>query len=285
MKDIIKQWLSDFIKLLGTVFGILGAISVFLPLADVTSSNIWTRIGILLGFVIVIALASSVWTYCVIHKKKKNVYSSVKTNIIFEYADINDILKAADADSESITVVVPVNTNLEIDFKRELILKNTIHRLCLDYIFERRGTDIDKVFLDRIPIKKDGFDSTGKIGDWFLITAKDLEIDSNIQFLFVEFFDTIEKNGKIINAELDKQQFIIGLQSLISAIPYVLDPESKVYVPLIGAGAGNVGKPKDIMHFMKAMLRFNKAKLRQEIHVVINEKYKSETPIYQLGEF
>lgn len=285
MKDIIKQWLSDFIKLLGTVFGILGAISVFLPLADVTSSNIWTRIGILLGFVIVIALASSVWTYCVIHKKKKNVYSSVKTNIIFEYADINDILKAADADSESITVVVPVNTNLEIDFKRELILKNTIHRLCLDYIFERRGTDIDKVFLDRIPIKKDGFDSTGKIGDWFLITAKDLEIASNIQFLFVEFFDTIEKNGKIINAELDKQQFIIGLQSLISAIPYVLDPESKVYVPLIGAGAGNVGKPKDIMHFMKAMLRFNKAKLRQEIHVVINEKYKSETPIYQLGEF
>ena len=285
MKDIIKQWLSDFIKLLGTVFGILGAISVFLPLADVTSSNIWTRIGILLGFVIVIALASSVWTYCVIHKKKKNVYSSVKTNIIFEYADINDILKAADADSESITVVVPVNTNLEIGFKRELILKNTIHRLCLDYIFERRGTDIDKVFLDRIPIKKDGFDSTGKIGDWFLITAKDLEIASNIQFLFVEFFDTIEKNGKIINAELDKQQFIIGLQSLISAIPYVLDPESKVYVPLIGAGAGNVGKPKDIMHFMKAMLRFNKAKLRQEIHVVINEKYKSETPIYQLGEF
>lgn len=285
MKDIIKQWLSDFIKLLGTVFGILGAISVFLPLADVTSSNIWTRIGILLGFVIVIALASSVWTYCVIHKKRKNVYSSVKTNIIFEYADINDILKAADADSESITVVVPVNTNLEIDFKRELILKNTIHRLCLDYIFERRGTDIDKVFLDRIPIKKDGFDSTGKIGEWFLITAKDLEIDSNIQFLFVEFFDTIEKNGKIINAELDKQQFIIGLQSLISAIPYVLDPESKVYVPLIGAGAGNVGKPKDIMHFMKAMLRFNKAKLRQEIHVVINEKYKSETPIYQLGEF
>ena len=285
MKDIFKQWLSSFIKLCGTIFGILGAISVFLPLADFTGSNIRIGIEILLGFIIVIALVSGVWTYFVIHKKKKNIYSSVKTNIIFEYADINDILKVADADSESITVVVPVNTNLEIAFNKELIQENTVHRLCLDYIFEKRGTEIDRDFLERIPLKKDKFDSNGKIGDWFLVTAKDIEIDSNIQFLFIEIFDIEEKNGKKINAKLDKQLFLIGLQSLISAISDVLNQESKVYMPLIGAGAGNVGEPKDIMHFIQAMLRFNKGELQQEIHVVIKEKYKNKTPIYQLSEF
>lgn len=59
----------------------------------------------------------------------------------------------------------------------------------------------------------------------------------------------------------------------------------KVYIPLIGSGAGKVGSPKDIMVFMKELLRFNKTSLHQEVHVVVNEKQKNDVPIYELRKF
>ena len=36
---------------------------------------------------------------------------------------------------------------------------------------------------------------------------------------------------------------------------------------------------------MASMLRFNRKRIRHEVHVIIDKKYKEDTPIYQLSEF
>ncbi len=72
---------------------------------------------------------------------------------------------------------------------------------------------------------------------------------------------------------------------MIMAICDNLNKESKVYLPLVGAGVGDVGKPEDILQLTANLLRFNKSRLRHEIHVLINENCKKSTPIHLLSKF
>lgn len=283
MKDKVKQWLSDFIKILGIVFGFLGAISVLFPFDDVTSQNVVERIYILISIIITAALWSAVQTKITISRKQKIVYSKGATKIIFEYSDIKRIISNTISKEDEITIVIPVNTDLQSVFDRKKIYKNTIHRVCLDYIYDQIDEDLKYNKLMSVQIKKDGFDYKGKKGDWFLLSDVNSGEKGKVNFLFAEFFDLEEKDGKMIISELDKKQYIEIMQTVILAISK-MERESKIFIPLIGAGAGNVDTPKEIMNFMKAMFRFNKSELRQEIHIVINEKYRNHAPIYQLTE-
>lgn len=289
VKDIIKQWISCFIKILGLVYGILGAASIFLPLADVTQENICIRFFMLFGIIVVVAISALIWVIVIISKKSKMIYSKGTTKIIFEYSDINEIIRDSSIETNDITVIIPINTNLNSNanntlpsvFERERIYKNTIHRACLDYIYEQTGKELTPEILKDLKIKKDNFDYNGRKGDWFLLKTLNKDSNKKIDFLFAEFFDLEEKDGKPIISKLKKNLYIDILQTVILTICKT-ERESKIYVPLIGAGAGDVDNPKEIMHFMKSMLRFNKSDLRQEIHVVINEKYRKDAPIYQL---
>ena len=271
------------------IFGILGAVSIFLPLADVTPSNVWIRVLIIVAIALLIAIIAVIRTCQMVKSNSKCLYSKGPTRVIFEYSDMRNVIETAISTGDETTIVVPINTDLKNDFNKDYIHehgKNTIHDICLQYIYEKSDLTENKPLFELTQIKKDGFDENGKIGDWFLLQTKSIGIkDGNLQFMFIEFYDIEKIDGKPQNSALSKEQFTVTLQSLVSAISHVLPHESKIYIPLIGAGAGNVGKSKDIMHFVKAMLRFNKKDLRQEIHVVVNKKYRDETPIYQLSEF
>ena len=281
MKDKIKQWLSNFIKILGGCFGILGAVSILFPFTEATSENVGERIRIFIAIIALCIVATLIWTISVILKKRKKVYSKGATKIIFEYSDIKEIISNTLLEEDEVTIVIPVNTDLQSVFNREKIYKNTIHRICLDYVYEKTGHELDYNKLINIQIRNDGFDYNGKKGDWFLLPNVSPDEKGKVNFMFVEFFDLEKRDGKMIISELEKEQYMDILQTVILAISKT-ERESKIFIPLIGAGAGNVDTPKEIMHFMNAMLRFNKSQLRQEIHIVINEKYRNDAPIYQL---
>ena len=286
-----KIWIKNTIKTLGAVFGVFGAISIFFPLTEVTRENIVPRSACLLIVIVIVAIVSFIWTRSMIKRKSISVFADVNTKIVFEYADIKQILDNACGDKNKITVVVPVNTRLDKVFDRDYIRDGTIHRICLDYINtkivqeKKHEFSLNKSILENVKIKKDGFAINGKLGDWFLLTSEELGINGNIQFMFAEIFNLEEKNGKIVNSELKKEQYLSLIQMLISTIPDAVDHENQVYIPLIGAGYGKIGTPENIMHIMNALLRFNKEALHQEIHVFINEKYKDSTPIYRLIEY
>lgn len=284
--EIIKKYGKITISILGkefgTVFGVLGGVAIFY---DFTIFKLTIRLVISSIILIILIIIGILKTKNMVKKNSCNVYQSGKTKIIFEYGDINQVIKDADKKQELITVVVPINTSLDITFNREIIIKDTIHRQCLDYIYEKMNMEISEDYINSIKIKKEKFNNNGKLGDWFLLTPSELKIESYVQFLFVEMFKLEKKNGKEINKKPKKEQYIVGVQSLLSAIPEILCQKSKVYIPLIGAGEGNVGKSNDIMHFMNSMLRFNKDILRQEIHVILNQKFKTENDIYDLIKY
>lgn len=285
MKEKIICYKKQLFRLLGIVFGIIGAVSVFLPI----QLSVMEGMEILGIILLVVAIVAACMTVFAISRKSREVYSVGKTKIIFEYMDMKDVLAMEDKTQDNYTVVIPINTFLNLVGDRSIVKKNSIHKLWLDHLFEKSGVEFERSVLENAKVKKTSADFTatepiGRIGDWFFLTASDIGYETNVRFLLLEVNNLKDKNGKKIVSELSKEQYIVGIQSLIEAIPDVLELEEKVYMPLIGAGNANVGKSPDIMDIMESMLRFNKGILRQEIHVVLNEKYKDETPLYLLKE-
>lgn len=285
MKEKIICYKKQLFRLLGIVFGIIGAVSVFLPI----QLSVMEGMEILGIILFVVAIGAACMTVFAISRKSREVYSVGKTKIIFEYMDMKDVLAMEDKMQDNYTVVIPINTFLNLVGDRNIVKKNSIHKLWLDHLFEKSGVEFERSVLENAKVKKTSADFTaaepiGRIGDWFFLTASDIGYETNVRFLLLEVNNLKDKNGKKIVSELSKEQYIVGIQSLIEAIPDVLELEEKVYMPLIGAGNANVGKSPDIMDIMESMLRFNKGILRQEIHVVLNEKYKDETPLYLLKE-
>lgn len=283
--DTIKTWYPLFLKSLGMSFGSLGAIAMVLPIEDITSDlSLWLRIVILFAIIIVSGIVSIVIIEIQIHANQKVVYSNGHTKIYFEYGDVNSLLNKEQ--SELVTIVVPANTNLEIALDRRKFPQNkSIHSLCLDYISRNTESPFDASFINNLKFKKDGFSSTGQIGDWFLLPYNKVNSENKINFLFVEIYETEIKNGKLRNAPINDEQFVSGVQALIEAIIVSSEIGSKIYMPLIGSGEGNVRTEEDIMHLLNALLRFNRNALRQEIHVLIYKKQRKEIPIYHLLEY
>lgn len=287
----MRYWWGLFTKWAGSIFGMLGALAVLFPLTDISENNIFERSVILVSILTIVILISIISYVIYTKRKSKCVYNVGSTKIFFDYGDFNQIIKDEQNLFEKCTIVVPVNTSLEYVFDRDVIKENTVHRICLDYFYDKMQKSIDPQVLKNIEIKKGNIDFTkskygGKIGNWFLLTSGDLGLEeTGKNFLFLEVFDIEETNGIKNNKTLSREKYLSAMQSLMDAIPQLLNHEDKIYIPLIGAGAGNVGKPRDIMHFMKSILRFNKKDLRQEIHVIVFYKQKKELPIYELTQF
>ena len=283
MKEFIAYLGKNSIKVGATVFGVLGAVSVIFPLADLTQSNFPERVQMLVAIAILVVIVALIYTIYAKHKKSKVVYESGKTKITFKYGDLTQIIE----DDEEATIVVPINSYLQIVGDEKIISKTSIHRIFYDYL-KKNNADINIEKLRKIKKKKmsnaDG-NPNGKIGDWFLITPDELGFETKKQFLLFEVNEAEDKGGYFGRKLLTKEDYITGLASLIKTISESIDMESQVYMPLIGARNANVAKPRDVMFLLEELLGFYKSKLRHKIDVVITDEDKEQgATIYQLRE-
>lgn len=283
MKDKIKIFISKFVQVLGVVFGVLGAVSVFLPLAGATPSNAWGRIGILIGLVVVIAIISIIWTGVEIRKTSNTIYSKGKTKFIFEYNDIEKMFE--NEDDEGRIFVININNDLDIVGDKVILDKapKSVHAAFLRYL-NTKSVSVSKELLSKVESKPDiNIDEKGRIGDWFIVNDDALGIETKNQFLLLEVNNMSEdiKHNRVLDP-LTKKDYYMCLDSLVDAINSHLGIERKIYMPLIGAGNAKVDSVKEIMFFIEGFLRFNKSELLHEIHVVIPENKRDEIPIYLL---
>lgn len=284
-KEIIKYWSENLFKIGGMIFSAIGAISVLFPLADISRNNFWIRMLMLFLIVLAVLISSVIYTYHNMHLNRRTVYSEDKASIIFEFNDFERIInEKSDRDR---TVVIPINTNLEVVGDASKISKTSIHWLLYECL-HKNGVELNIDLLRSVTKKRmsnRGESYIGRIGDWFYLTPADLGIQSHLSFLLVEINEyEKKKDGFFAPKALTREDYILGLASALKVIFEIVGQEETVYMPLIGAGNANVGKTEDILLLIEEMLRFYKDKIRQEVHVVIREKDKKEVALYQLRE-
>ncbi|MDY4212417.1 MAG: hypothetical protein SOX82_01840 [Eubacteriales bacterium] len=277
----MRKWFSFFKNTVGIISAFIGFVFVFIPLSEATPSNIKSRLFIILGILVVAILISVVWMWCDNRGETNEVYSKGTTRICFEYGKIEKAFEFSKNSIETITFVISINTNIQVSSEIAPIKKGSLHRWALEKIEGK----VDGNFIKELKVKNDGFDINGRKGDWFIVPPEKLKEKSNVQFLFIEVFDIEQRNGQWSNKKIAIDDYLVVLQRMIMAICDNLNKESKVYLPLVGAGVGDVGKPEDILQLTANLLRFNKSRLIHEIHVLINENCKKSTPIHLLSKF
>ena len=210
MKDKIKIFISKFVQVLGVVFGVLGAVSVFLPLADATPSNAWGRIGILIGLVVVIAIISIIWTGVEIRKTSNTIYSKGKTKFIFEYNDIEKMFE--NEDDEGRIFVININNDLDIVGDKVILDKapKSVHAAFLRYL-NTKSVSVSKELLSKVQSKPDiNIDEKGRIGDWFIVNDDALGIETKNQFLLLEVNNMSEdiKHNRVLDPLTKKDYYM-----------------------------------------------------------------------------
>lgn len=266
-----------------TVFTILSILLTVIPLSDFWSDDVLKKVLFLLAVVIFAFAITIIILFVKKKRNKKVVFSSEKAYVQFEYGDLNKILEN-DSNIDKCTIAIPANTKLDIVFDRNIIKKDSVHGICLNYIFRKRNKEIEKSILHNIKRKNENFNFDGEIGDWFILTPEDLEIDSKFDFLFVEANNVKKENGQDINEDPKREETLTAIQTLIKAVTS-LDNKTEVYIPLVANGHARALSCLESLELIYSLLKYNKDSLFQNIHVVIYEKQKEYAPIYQLEKF
>lgn len=281
VEEFIADWSKNTIKTCGAVFGILGAVSVIFPLTNLSRNNLKERIVLLLIILIIVTVLALFYTVYSKCKTKKILYESGKTKLLFEYVDLREII--SNNGNNQITVVVPIHSNLDILGDSENISQFSVHKILYDYL-EEKGKRLNKELL--FSAGKKQITGSAKIGDWFLLTPKELGVDTSISFLLIVENEVETKEGGYLGLKvLSKNEYINVLSSLMTAVFDCVEQEGCVYIPLLGSGKANVANARDIMFLMEEILRFYKRDIQHEIHVVINKKDKKHgAELYHLRD-
>lgn len=266
-----------------TVFTIVSILVTIIPLSDFWDENVKQKVIFLLAVVLLAFIITIIFLIVKKKSNKKVVFSNEKAFIQFEYGDLRKILEN-DSNIDKCTIAIPANTNLDIVFDRNIIKKDSVHGICLNYIFSKRNKEIEKALLYKIKRKKENFNANGAIGDWFILQPEDLEIDSKFDFLFVEANNVKKENGQDTNEDPKREETLVAIQTLIQAVTS-LDNKTEVYIPLVANGHARALSCLESLELIYSLLKYNKDSLFQNIHVVIYEKQKEYAPIYQLEKF
>ena len=277
----MKQFIKTFEKVCFVILSILGVISWIFPFCEVNSNNIMWRSMVLIIFIIILIAIS----FIVLNiQKKRNsieIYKKGKTKIVFQYDKLDKLLN--ECLRKKSTIVVPINTFMPYVGDKEKLRNTSVHYQVLAFL-QDHGIKLDKSSVEGIKRKKINMcdNENCTIGNWFVLSLKDNDIESDLKFLFLVNGRLREDNGRMNNEEPTKADYLVSLQSLCDAIKEQTDMEEDVYVPLLGAGNTNVGDSSEIMKVLKDILLFNKSNLSRHITVFIDPKYKNEAQIIEL---
>ena len=277
----MKLLFKTFVKVSAVVLSVLGVISWIFPFGEVDKNSIIYRAAALLGFIVVALIISFIRVKALKQKNSIETYKKGKTNIVFRYKNLDELLY--ECFYKKSTIVVPINTFLPSVGDRDKLINTSIHSQVLVFL-QNHGVKIDKssvAAIDRKNIHMTDGDNCA-VGDWFILSLREKGIESDLRFLFLANGRPIEENGKMNNDGATRQDHLMSLQSLCDAIIMQTDTEEEVYIPLLGAGNTNVGKGSDILRILSDVLMFNRANLKQHITVFIDPKNKSENQIVDL---
>ena len=277
----MRYYWNSFKKVFSIIMGPVGIVAFVFPLSSVSNNNVFIRFLILLGFVILLFFIAACYTYYINHKNSVVVYSKGKTKIEFLYKDLEEILK--ECFHEKSTIVVPINTYLPFVGDRDKLRETSIHHQVL-YFLGNHGISIDSSFVLKLERKRIDLadEDNCKIGNWFIISLRDYDIDSDMKFLFIANGTLTREDGRINNKPPTREDYLLTLQNLCDTISTQTENEEQVYIPLLGAGNARFGKNIDAMKIISDILIFNKSQLLQHISVFIDPRFKNEVHISAL---
>lgn len=266
----LRCWWEKSKSKAAAVFAIATTVITFLSVEDILANfkidpnSMRWKIGIL----IILSALSLLWgAFSFIKDKEKPVvlYSKEKTHIQAEFGNMTDYI--VDNKKEQIyTVVIPINTHIDIILDESVIRKESMHGFWLQRIKET-GISVEELRTKIFKQIKNVENNRCKIGDTCYLRNID-----NVNYLLIA---TCEVSGT--QSTCTELQYFQGLQAMVDALVEHCDKQEKIYIPVIGGGYANIEKTnQQLLRQMSEILVFNCQKLQNDIHIIVFDKLKSD---------
>lgn len=275
--------------IIGGLYAFLGFIGTLVPLDEILSNtlDIWIRIGISVGVLLIL------WIVCfvivgliLIRKKRFNVIDANSGHKLYlQYGDLfdeNEVL----VPKERRNIVIPVNRCFDTIVDNHLISERTLHGKAIKLFYEKKiYTEVSLNSTIQKLLENKEYENLSKnekpVGNrkrFPVGTVIDLPGDNNEHFLLwaLSTFDSKLK------AHTTMQDYALAVQKLVEAC----NEESEgfpIVIPVVGTGLSRTKKEQhDVISYLINSFKLNKAEINCDIHIVVREDIKNQVAIMNI---
>lgn len=272
--------------IIGGLYAFLGFIGTLVPLDEILSNtlNIWIRIGISVGILLIL------WIVCfvivgliLIRKKRFNVIDANSGHKLYlQYGDLfdeNEVLVPEDRRN----IVIPVNRCFDTIVDNHLISERTLHGIAFKRFYEKNiynEVSLNSTIQQLLENKEyenlsENDKPVGNRKRFPVGTVIDLPGDNNEHFLLwaLSTFDSELK------AHTTMQDYALAVQKLVEAC----NEESEgfpIVIPVVGTGLSRTKKEQhDVISYLINSFKLNKTEINCDIHIVVKEDIKNQVAI------
>lgn len=270
--EYFKYIIRSSQKFSGKIFAVATAIIAFIPFDEILKhfghNSFTCKILILL-----LLYFFTLFLTWIDDKKNKQVLiaSREKTKIYIQYDNMKRYI--CDNNDTPYTVVVPVNTHINVIGDSTVIKPKSIHGYWLEHM-KNKGYDANTLkeeVMNKMSVQDPA--CICEIGDFAYI--KNIE---NVNYMLVASCEIDEDNKS--HCTID--QYFDGLQALIRALSKECDLQEKIYIPVIGGGYAFMEKTnQELLRIIIELFFFNISKFQHEIHIIVYEDLKEQIHLLQ----
>lgn len=271
----------------GTVFSILTIFLSFLSWEDMKIKNIWIKVSILIGIIIISFIVSLVCIVLIL--KNRRLWANGKNKVLAFYGDLFRIISK----NEKKIIVIPVNDTFEtivdddLSKNKPLVSLTTIHGQWIQYM-NNKGIDsstlnemIKNNLVDRnfkpLKIYNDNEKSRGNKESYPLGTISTIKGENNTTFylLAISIFDD---NNKATSTRRNIRNCVDELIDF-----YDINGQGyPIYIPLFGTGRSRA----DLTHqqafkVIKSAVLTNEKDIHGTLNIVIYKKDRDKVSIFK----
>lgn len=272
--------------IIGGLYAFLGFIGTLVPLDEILSNtlNIWIRIGISVGVLLIL------WIVCfmivglfLIRKKRFNIIDANNGHKLYlQYGDLfdkNEVLVPEDRRN----IVIPVNRCFDTIVDNQLISERTLHGIAFKRFYEKNTyTEVSLNSKIQQLLENKEYENLSEndkpVGNrkrFPVGTVIDLPGDNNEHFLLwaLSTFD-----GEL-KAHTTMQDYALAIQKLVEAC----NEESEgfpIVIPVVGTGLSRTKKEQhDVISYLINSFKLNRTEINCDIHIVVKEDIKNQVAI------
>ena len=283
----ISRITSDII---GFIYGIIGYVSLFVPLNEVLPDeyNIWNKI--LISTIILIIL----WFLCFLIvsfftiRKKRNEIVSINNGfkIYIQYGDLfseNEVINSL----KRRNIVIPVNRCFDTIVDDNIISTQTLHGKLFKKLYDQNvytEESLNNLIQQQLINKKfeqidENEKSAGNRKRYEIGTIVKVNATEREQYWLWGLSSF--KNG--LTAQTTMEEYCCAVQKLIEACDNKSDG-FPVVIPLVGAGLSRTNRSQeDIIQYLISAFKLNKDKLNSDIHIIVKEELKNKISIFNIN--
>lgn len=273
------------------IFTVFGFINLFISFDSIIPDDLNIFLRILIAFLILTTiwiLSFLIFAFVFVRKKMHKLFEVNKHKVYVQYGDLFSEDELEEDDKHRI-IIVPVNRCFDTIIDDDLVSSKTLHGIAMNKIYSKQIYDQctlnNEIQKDLIIRQNKKFEEIsifekrkGNLKRFSVGSVAEIDDKEGCKY----FFLALSMFDRDLTAHTDQQDYVLAMQRLIEYCNN-RSQQYPVVMPLIGTGLSRTEKSERIiLEYIVKLLKMNKNKITNDIHIVIRDSGKEVIKISDL---